>query len=202
VNQLPDIVKVGDAVIHFDAAKLTQAAGSLIVKSTCPGCEAFATLVMDKKDKAFVEQLVGRGWILYVTGGNPVFIAALADKSEVTETPLNQNSAPLSIPEKKRGVKTYSASPAICAVASRKSVTAGWVDAPVLTNSKTGERSTYPNVDLIKGDIVVVTSTNDCAAGPKPQRLVSTARFNYSFSSTVPGSPTNMKYFLTGIVKK
>lgn len=198
VNQLPDAVKVGDAVIHFDAAKLTQAVGHWVVKTGGgPATGIAAELMLDEPTRAQVDTLVGRGWLVFVKG-NPDFMGVLANGIEVKDHPLEEPPVTMGEAPKPRKVKHYE-STAFCAVALGSRVTAGWVEAPVLIDKSSGEKFTYPTVDLQNNDTIEVKTSDQCAGPQKKELSLASAKLKFEYSSTVPGvGATNMKYFVVG----
>lgn len=201
VNPLPDTLNILGAVVQGDVDKLSQSVGGLVIKSSCPSCDVFGQIVMDKKDKTFVEKVVGRGWLLYVGGTDPALVIAdaatsIAKKYAIQAPPSNPLQPTL---QSARESKTYIADGALCAVVSDKNiVTAAWVNPPVMRDRKTEQNTTFPNVDLVKGDILVVSSSDECPDVPKDQRKVKNIKLTYSYSNTYPGSTTIMKYFFVG----
>ncbi len=203
-NPLPDILKTVNGAISGDVNQLSQGIGGLVIKGSCMGCDVLAQNILNKKDKAFVERVVGRGFLLYINGVDPVIILADAATSVAKEyslpKPAENPLAPK--PSAKRGVKNYEASKAVCVVVAEdgKKVTVGWSESPQLTGGKPNQTSTYPNVDIKPGDVVTVSTSDDCADLPSGQKAIKSAKFVYSYSSVLPSadSETVMKYFFVG----
>jgi len=121
--------------------QLSQGVGGLIIKGQCPACDVLAQDLLSKPDKAFIETVVGRGWLLWVSGVDPVIIIADAATSTAKKYIIKppHNNPLQAAPPQSRGTKTYEASPATCGVESEQSKAVfGWVEAPVLKDRSSG----------------------------------------------------------------
>jgi hypothetical protein len=61
---LPDILHVGNDVVHANTAHLNQSIGGLIM-DTCTTCKAQENLLISEGDKPLLESAVGQGFILF-----------------------------------------------------------------------------------------------------------------------------------------
>lgn len=206
LNPTPNILETVQGAVNGNIQELSKGIGGLLIKSNCPSCDVLGQNIMDEQSKKTVEEVVGRGFLLFVggQGDNPVLIVADPATSSVRKLllkppeqhlPLSKAPSP-SAAKVKRGRKTYSVNEALCAVSQKSTLTAGWLDPPVLTES--GTAHTYPTVDLLPGDILVGSSSAECTKVPKGQSIEKQFKIVYDFPSTQPGTPTSMKYFLIG----
>jgi hypothetical protein len=158
---------------------------------------------MKKNDKAFVESVVGRGWLMYMGGVDPVLILADAATSTATYIDLaqkQQSKAPIPVEAPPpRGQIAWSATAAECIVGGdNNAIVIGFVTPPSLTNLATNESFTFPAVDLRPGDTVVTTSNDSCPDVPAGQTKYKKARILYASSATATGPVTVMHDFLVG----
>jgi hypothetical protein len=65
INPLPDILTTAGGVIHGNIHEISQGVGALVIKGNCAGCAVAAHTVLSSNDKAFVERMVGRGWLVF-----------------------------------------------------------------------------------------------------------------------------------------
>jgi len=202
LNPLPDTLNILGGVVHGDIHAISQGVGGLVIKSSCTGCAVAAQTVLSSNDKAFVEMVVGRGWLVFLGTGSPSLVLADAATSvvksyELTHPPAN----PLQpAPPANRGTKDFRVSGALCMVRvdADNSLAAGFVDAPVFQNE--GKTFTWPAVDLQPGDILTVDAAGkECPKVPSGQTLLSNAKMKYSYETNQPTTTTTaMKYFLVG----
>lgn len=202
VNPLPDTLNVLGGIIKGDVNAISQGVGALVIKASCPGCAVAAQTIMDKKDKAFVETLVGRGWLVYLTTGSPTLVLADAGANAAKAYQLTHPAPnPLAPPAPAaRPTKTFKAEGALCGVKSDgPSSTAGWVKAPVVIDD-TGSSATYPSIDVREGDILIVRAENkECPPVPPGQRSLNDFKMKFSYWSSITSpSETAMKYFAIG----
>jgi len=209
-NPLPDTLKTAAGVRKGDSKLLSEGVGGLIIKGTCQGCVVLAQTLMSKPNKELVEQVVGRGWLLFETGIDPVLITADAahsiaakwDLSKPDVTPMSPSPAP-------REPKTFRAKGALCIVQSeQKQGIAGFVKAPRLVDDRTKRafifRKRAVEADLVPGDTLIISASGDakqCAAVPEGQTRLKQAQIRFEYPSFSVGSPTTMKYFLVGTVE-
>ncbi|HEX8590697.1 hypothetical protein [Pseudomonas sp.] len=197
VNPVPDLLNIGGAIVKGDVNALTQAIGGAIVKTTCPAC----AIMLTGNDKVFVEKVVGRGWLVYMTTGSPMIVLADATSNIAKGIDLGTPepavfSAP---PSQVRAGIAYSASEATCMVRNiaNGSITAGWVDPPVL-RAANGVEKVYPNVSVLPVDTLKITSKNDCADVPEGQEKLTEIVIKIGDSRSIPVEEPVMKYFFTG----
>lgn len=73
-NVLPDVLNVGNDVVHANMSHLNQSVGAVIMDS-CTTCKAQENLLVSDGDKPLLESAVGQGFILFLEGGsNPYLI--------------------------------------------------------------------------------------------------------------------------------
>lgn len=197
LDPTPDLLRIGDALVKGNVQALTDAIGSAVVKGSCPAC----AVMLSGKDKAFVERVVGRGWLIYMTTGDPVLVLADAATSIAKGIELGKEepevfSAP---PTKIRDPIAYSSSEATCIVRHIETgkITVGWVDAPVL-RAANGIEKVYPNVGILPVDTLKVTSNNDCPNVPEGQEKLTEIVITMNRTQAVPGEGGVMKYFFMG----
>lgn len=202
LNPLPDTLNTAAGIVQGDVGKISQGVGGLVIKSSCKECAALGQMLLDKPDKEFVERVVGRGWLLYVAGVDPTYIIADAATSVVTQYVLHDDPPPIPVPPPpaNRGKKTYSTSVAQCIVGGDNgAIVVGWPDAPQMRDQKSGVTSIYPNVDLIKDDVITVASDDSCPNVPQGQVKYKFVRISFTRAQTVAsGVPANMHYFFHG----
>jgi hypothetical protein len=209
LNPLPDVITILGAATKANVQQLNQAVGSLIAKSTCIGCVELGNNLLSKPDVAFLETVVGRGFIVYVATDDPIMVLADAAASAAAEYRLTHNRGaptfPKPVPPAKRDKKKYEAQNALCAAGTVAMVTLAAVDQFVLVDSATGTRYTMPQVDLLPGDIVtfknVPNLSPDCGAPdkqPKGQSLVSSGQIMFDQIDEVAGPPGQIHFTLLG----
>lgn len=208
VNPLPDMLNIAGAAVQGDVNQLSQSVGGLVIKSSCPSCEIFAQNVMDKKDKVFIEKVVGRGWLLFVSGVDPVIIIAdaatsVAQRYAIKKSEIQNPLQPVQIPPQSRNYKIYHTEATCAVISEQEKVVSGWVNPPILTERSTGLTFTFPNLDLMKGDTIIINSANDCPDIPPGQTKIANATpITFEYSDLITGTPTTMKYFIVGALSK
>jgi hypothetical protein len=198
-NPLPDTLQLFGAVAQGNINQAYSSLGSLVTNASCPSCAAALSIYATPQDKAVIEELIGRGWLAYVTG-NPVLFVVNAGGTHSQAVPLNPPPPPIAAPVAPRGKKTYIVTGANCAIVHSQTAeaTAGWVDPPTLVESGTNTVSKFPDVDLRTEDVLKVSSNDSCQLTPAGDVHVKTVNVAYKYPTVVPGTPTQMKYFLTG----
>ena len=199
-NPVPDTLNLFGSVVHGNIKQAYSSLGALVLKNSCVACAAALHLYASRQDRGTIEELIGRGWLTYVTG-EPVLFVVGARGTNSRAISLSSPQAPQIPPTAaQRGEKTYRIKGANCAVVmtTKSQVTVGWVNPPTLVSVRTDAATTFPNVDLRAGDIIEVTSRDACKVSPAGVTHVRTVRFSYEYPSVVPGLQTQMKYFLTG----
>ncbi|MDZ4020647.1 hypothetical protein PssiTeo3_40420 [Pseudomonas sichuanensis] len=195
-NPVPDALNILGATVSGDVNALTQAIGGAVVKGSCPAC----AVLLEGKDKVFVEQVVGRGWLVFIATGDPALVVADAATNIANRILLGQEEPPVfsASPAKIREPIAYTTSEANCLVrhTATGKVTAGWADAPVLRAD--GLEKVYPNVNMLPVDTVKITSKNDCPPVPEGQERLSEIVINVNQSQAIPAEGTIMKYFFMG----
>jgi hypothetical protein len=202
VNPLPDTLNVLGGVVKGDVHQISQGVGALVNKASCLGCAVAGQIVLKANDKAFVETVVGRGWLVFVATGSPTLVLADASTNvtkaySLTHPPPNPL---MPLPPANRAVRTYIVPGALCAGRSDAvTAAAGWVDAPVFTDEN-GFKHTFPGIDLAKGDIVEITAENqECPAPPPGQLALKRLTLKYDYPSISPAPNQGaMKYFMVG----
>ncbi|MGY8527595.1 hypothetical protein [Paracidovorax citrulli] len=201
-------MNIAGSVINGDVKSLSQNVGALISKGTCKSCALAGATIVSSNDKAFIEAVVGRGFLVFVTTGSPSLVIAdaatnLAKNFELTRPPPN----PLQpAPPADRGRRTFRIAEGLCSVLLEENnfVTVGWVTPPVLISSDGGS-STFPGVDLVQGDILEIDVMNklaDCPAPPKGQSRPSKVRMTYEYSQLIPtAQPGAMTIALIGTMQ-
>jgi hypothetical protein len=198
VNPLPDILIVLGSAVKGDVNGLTRAIGGLVIKSSCPGCE----VLLSGNDKALVETIVGRGWLIFLETGNPYLVIVDAANTAANGVDLGEEEIPQTFsapPTQVRQPVSYEVDGANCMVENiaDEKVVVGFVDAPTF-KSAGNENKVFPNVTVLPVDTVKVKSKNDCAQVPQGQRLVFEATINVSSTRSSMIEGPVMKYFLVG----
>jgi hypothetical protein len=200
VNPIPDVLNIASGVVHGNIHAVSQGIGGILVKATCEGCAIAAQTVLSSNDKATVEEVIGRGWLVYLTTGSPSLVIADAATSVVKEYDLNHPGPNILAPQPPaaRQSQHYKVDGALCAVKSEgRDVAAGWVSAPIFVNDA-GQSFTFPGVDLVEGDSLDIQANNTgCKAPPQGQSLLDHVHMIFEYPQVPPTvSPTAMKYFL------
>lgn len=197
----PDTLNIAGAVVKGNFQDLSQAIGKTMI-DTCQICGTAANITVTPADRPFIEGVVGRGFIEYVTTEDPVLVLADAATSAATRVPLK---APIPVPpvpaSPTHRPTVYKASSAFCLIqSSSKSVTAGWVNGPRLVSEATKKAYTYPRITLEKNDIIDVTSDNkNCPLKSFPQQqAVTHARIIYETDAAHSGGGAHMHSFILG----
>jgi len=193
---LPDVLNVGGAVVHGDLKGLYEAVGKILIATECQACDELTKDLISKNDKAIIEEMVGEGWLLYVSGGDPILIVAdLADTS-VTEYVLKPPSAgtpPPALPAA-RGHKHFVFSNAVCILKSATGViTAEWSASPTTVDPADHKPYIWPSVDVLPDDTITVqakTCSSD-AVQDVQQVSLTQATFTFAWSNEVPGVGQN-----------
>ncbi len=194
-----------EAAKHGDLDGFAKALGDVAIARTCPACAILGQNVVSRQDRETISTIVGRGIIIF-TSQNPIPALLLLDSANRASTvPLAPQQPPISSssPPPARVAKNYTVvTKAACLVANDGgTITGGWVTAPVLIDVSSGQPSTFPEVDLQKGDVIHATAT-PCDEASKAKLADNTplteASFSYEYPNTVPGAPSVMKFFLTG----
>jgi len=207
LNPLPDTLKTAAGVRKGDAKLLSERVGALIIEGTCQGCPLLAQNLMSKPNTALVEQIVGRGWLLFETGIDPILITADAARSLAAKWDLSKPD--VSPSPALRQPKTFRAKGALCIVQSeQKQGIAGFVKAPRLVDDQTKRafifRKRAVEANLVPGDTLIITASGDakqCAAVPEGQTLLKQAKIRFEYYSFSMSSPTTMNNFLVGTVE-
>lgn len=203
-NPLPDLLNVAGAVVHGNVNELSNAIGGAIVNS-CIACGTVANIYVSPEDRPFIEEIIGRGFIIFVTTEDPYLVVADAATSVAMRVALKQPPPPIPLPiptpDPAAQPITWETSAADCIFSNKDAYVAGWIAPPVLTNKKTNEKFTFPNVGIGEKDTVTVTSTNAGCPQPKQglvpnQKYVTKAEFSGINSATHAGKPSEMHYFL------
>ena len=206
-NPLPDTLKTAAGVRKGDTKLLSEGVGALIIEGTCQGCPVLAQNLISKPNKELVEQIVGRGWLLFETVIDPILITADAAHGIVAKWDLSKPD--VSPSPAVREPKTFRAKGALCIVQSeKKQGIAGFVKAPRLVDDQTKRafifRRRAVEANLVPGDTLIITASGDakqCAAVPGGQTQLKQAKIRFEYSSFSIGSPTTMKDFLVGTVE-
>ena len=210
LNPLPDTLQTAAGVRKGDSKLLSAGVGALIIEGTCQGCPLVAQNLMSKPNKQLVEQIVGRGWLLFETGTDPILITADAARSLAAKWDLSKPEVtPMSPSPTARQPKTFRAKGALCIVQSeQKQGIAGFVNAPRLVDDHTKRafifRKRAVEANLVPGDTLIITASGDakqCAAVPEGQIQLKQAKIRFEYSSFSVSSPTTMKDFLVGTVE-
>lgn len=200
LNPVPDVLHIAGGVVNGNFSSLTQSVGSLVTAAGCPTCKvALDTTVANGGDKAFIETVVGRGWLIFSTTGDPILVVADASTSVAREWKQTHQAAnnPFQPPAPSRKQKKYTMSSALCMTkyASTGSVMVGWVSAPVFTDDDSGNKFQMPLIDLIPGDQITASATNDpkdCLPQPPSSgsQYITNAIFKFSNYQEIPEPPT------------
>jgi hypothetical protein len=194
-----------DGVVHGDAKKVSQGVGGLIVKSNSPIGAVVAQTILDGDTKKFAEEVVGRGFILLATTDSPELVVTdavgnIIDHFTMTNPPQNP-IAPTAPAPQPRERQSYTTSKATCMVRGKDgSVTAGWIDSPVITNVQTGEKQDFMTADVRENDYVdidadVCTFENQ---GNGAQTSVTHLKVLYKRRDPRVGPASGMRWFLVG----
>lgn len=198
VGQTAQAAKTGDW------NTVAKGVGDIVITLNCPACAVVAQVAMDPKDRAMVSTIVGRGVILYSVGVPPTLVYADAATGISAAVQLRgQSQGPMPTPPAPpgRGRMIYrSTTLAACiTLGSENRATIGWQTAPVFVEKTTGLSSTYPTIDLKRGDIVS-SAASDCPEYAKVpgQTSVTEIALVFDDSQTVPGPAAQMKFFIWG----
>jgi hypothetical protein len=191
-----------EALKHGDINTFAKGIGDIALTFGCPPCAIVGQVALSKQDRALISTVAGRGLILYSVGVPPVFIVADAANT-VSAARLAPPPQPVIAPQSpapQRGHKTYKViTQAACLVAGDDGrISAGWVSAPTLVDVSNGIPSTFPDVDLVEGDIISVTAEPCTESDVKGNAAATSGTFTYSYANTIPGPATRMKFFLSG----
>lgn len=200
VNPVPDTLNLLGAIVHGNVSQAYSSLGALVTAAACVPCSAALNIYATPQDKATIEGLIGRGWLVFVSD-QPELLLVDAGGTTSSAVPLSPSpAAPIAAPAAPRGKKTYLVSGASCAIVHEKSsiAVAGWVAPPNLTDAATQTTAQFPSVDLRPGDVIKVASNDECKVTPSGDRHVKAVNITYQYPTVVPGAPTTMKYFLTG----
>src|SRR5262249_29221738 len=148
--------------------------------------------LMSNPNKELVEQIVGRGWLLFETGIDPILITADAAHSLAAKWDLSKpDVTPMSSSSARREPKTFRSKGALCIVQSeQKQGIAGFVNAPRLVDDQTKRafifRKRAVEANLVPGDTLIITASGDakqCAAVPEGQTQLKQAKIRFEYSS-------------------
>lgn len=118
-NPLPDTLDLFGAVVKGNVSQAYTALGSLAIKNSCPTCAVTLDICANERDKEMLENLIGRGWLAYVTG-TPELLLVNPGGTESDAIPLSPPPAgPTPPPAPTRGVETYIIAGASCAILHR-----------------------------------------------------------------------------------
>lgn len=204
---LPDVLQVGNDVVHANMAHLNQSVGGLIM-DTCTTCKAQENLLVSENDKPLLESVVGQGYILFLEGqSNPYLITASANTSVALMTEITTHGTPVPYPAPITAStpSAYIASPAVCMMQSKDGkVAAAWTSVPTFTNKATKETRPFFNWTFSPTDTIDVTAANiNCGAGATAsyQKAVQQATMTYGSESMGTGDPGRLVFFLAGTVR-
>jgi len=200
VNPLPDALTIAGAVVQGNISQAYGALGSLAVKSSCPTCAVALNSYASSKDKAVVEEIIGRGLLIFISATEPELMLVDAGGNSSQSVPLTAAPPPpIAASAAPRAAKTYIVTGANCAIVhAQKAAAAGWIDPPSLVDSTTHAVSLFPNVDLRTGDTLMISSNDACKVVPSGDSHVSSLNMIYDHQSVVTGPAPEMKYFFVG----
>ncbi|WP_276122703.1 hypothetical protein [Pararhizobium qamdonense] len=197
-------VQIVQGLAEGNGDKLKAGIGGLILQQQCAVvCDTVATNVLPDLDAVQLRKIVGEGFIVFATTGDPYLTVIDAVSNTAKQIEL-KNRTPVSTlpgvpPPTPRAKKTYAAV-AVCIglhKATNKMI-AAWISAPTLTADGTGY--TFPMVDLRKDDLVQL-SAPACPQMDNPETgYVSrtSALISFEESTVTTGGPEQLKYFFLG----
>jgi hypothetical protein len=205
VPNLGDVIaaplSLAAAVASGNPENVKVALGNALVNSPgCIGCNYVATKIAPNLSDEQRKSIIGRGFLTFLATGSPVLVVIDVATNLSTQHPLSSDESPPVAPvPPSRGTRTYSGN-ASCIIQKGTQIYGAWVDAPVLKDDASGQTATYPVVDLLAGDTLVLNAPvcseqDDASTG---QHAIASANLRYERSSTTPGGPTQLKYFLYG----
>ena len=200
VNPLPDTLNLFGAIVHGNINQAYTALGGLVTQAACLPCSAGLQIYASQGDRQAIEQLVGRGWLTYVTGQPELFFVDAGGTQSQQMSLAPPPAAPIAPAAAPRGKKQYITTGASCIVENGKTkqISAGWVDPPSLVDPATNGTGRFPNVDLQPGDTIQIGSNNECKVASTDDQIVTSAKLVFKYPTVVTGTSTQMKYFLTG----
>jgi hypothetical protein len=209
IPPLPDIIHVGQAVVHANIDELTKSVGALIVNNDCGiVCQTFLANVLQPKDKEVLEELVGRGFLMWLSDSDAAVLLGFPATSAAAQfiirrsRPEPGSEPPMFAKQKERSSVTYKADNALCLITSPngKRVFAWWSKLPHLTG-KDGKVVPIDSADLRKGDFIEV-SASPCKGDSKlQQKSITGAKIKFTgdpVSIVSNPTPDAIHYTLSG----
>ena len=199
ITYLTDSLTIGTAIVQGNIKQAYTSLGSMVTKASCPACEVALNIYSGPSDKAKIEEIVGHGWLTWITG-EPALLLVNSDGSSSADIPLTAPPPPpIPQPNVARAKKSYIVADAHCAYVHDGKVASGWITPPSLIDAKSHAVAIFPRVDLQKGDIIEITSNKQCAVVSNGDSQVSSTEIVYDYSVTYASAqPGTMSYFLIG----
>lgn len=205
VEQGKKILTLGQAIASGKGPEIRKSLGNVLISSpNCLGCRSLAHTALPDMTDEQVNEVIGRGFLVYVGTGDPVLVAIDALTNLATEQKVKKKPATLPSPvadtPKKRKPKTYSAN-AECLIQYKDQPTiyAAWKE-PATFMDEDGKTYTYPNIDLLEGDTLKI-SAPVCPTWHRPssgQESITASTFKFEAVSPLTGKPETIKWFVYG----
>jgi hypothetical protein len=209
VNPLPDVLTTVNGAVHGNINEISKGLGGYMLKNTDPAVAIVALTVLDQNTKEFAQQVIGRGFILYVSGVDPELIVVdavgnIIDHFNMPNPPANPIAAAIATPEPRES-QSFRASKAICLVSNKDgSLVGGWIAMPSLTNVQSGETKDLLTSDIRPNDLIEIDA-DPCTfedQGHGAQSGIAHARMLFQRPDMRVGSAPGQHFFLLGLTAK
>lgn len=201
VNQVPAILGIVAAVGTGDVSKIKASVGNALITSPmCLGCTVVANTIVPNMSRSDLNLAIGTGFFVFLDIFGPTLVTVDQTTNTATQQTIVANNSLPQFPLQGEPRKTNVLSArAECIVQyGDGSIYAGWKN-PAAFSDRTGTK-VFPNVSLVRGDIVSLTAPlcGQWNMPSKGQRSVTAATVVFDAVSSLSGDPSVVKWFIYG----
>lgn len=197
-TQADRVKALGKAITSGNSQDVERALGGILTGgSFCGACKTYAANIFPDIPQENIDQIVGRGAMVWAATGYPEFIVIDIVKNTASAAPLAPEEDETLLSPSKRAPKSFVATADCLGKTDKGELYAAWSSNPILKSGPTS--FTFPTVDLAVGDLIELTAPICPAFMDKSRgRSIDTASMQFERSKAIPGSEKSLKWFLIG----